>query len=178
MRKALYILADLDEGDIRWMADVGTIKSAVDAEVLVRAGNEISSFLIVLDGELAICLPDGAEVATSGVGDIVGEMSLVESRPPSVSVLSKGNSQLLAIPQSVIRHRLAKDAAFASRFYRALAVFLSDRLRGATARLGFGNAADDDTFAAEHELDDAILDSVHVAGDRMRRLLSMLEEAT
>ena len=50
----------------------------------------------------------------------------------------------------------------AARFYRALAVFLSDRLRSRS-----GGSAE--------ELDEGLLDTVQQAGERFVRLVRMLE---
>lgn len=177
MRKALYILADLDEADIRWMTEVGRSRVLSDGDVLIEAGNSVPALYIVLDGALSVTIGEDTEVARLGVGDIVGEMSLVEKRPPSVSVCSKESSRVLAIPQSDIRARLDADVAFAARLYRALAVFLSDRLRGTVARLGYGDdASDGEILEAENELDEGLLDTLHIAGERMRRLLALLEQ--
>ena len=85
---------------------------------------------------------------------------------------------MLCVPQAALRARLAENEGFAARFYRALAVFLSDRLRATVAHLGYGDTSDkEDAYAAfedEHELDEGVLDNLHVAGDRMRRLIGLL----
>jgi CRP-like cAMP-binding protein len=177
MRKTLYILADLNEADVRWLAEAGAVIEASDGEVLIRAGEPVPHLCIVLDGAMKVQRPDGIEVARLAVGEIVGEMSLIEKRLPGVDVVAAGAARLLAVDQSLLRARLEDDPAFAARFYRALAVFLSDRLRGTVARLGYGDdsTGDADRFAEENELDEGVLDTIHVAGDRMRRLLALLE---
>lgn len=176
MRKALYILGDLDDADIRWLAAAGKRRSLVAGQAFVRAGVSPDALFIVLDGDCAVRAGDGAIVARLGAGDIVGEMSLIEKRPPNVSVVAVTDGHVLALPQTALRQRLAADTGFAARFYRALAVFLSDRLRASVAQLGYGQADDDKqaTFESEHELDEGVLDTVHLAGERMRRLLALL----
>jgi hypothetical protein len=55
---------------------------------------------------------------------------------------------------------------------------MADHLRTRVATLGYGvDPAERPQEALEHsnELDERVLDSLHVAGDRMRRLISMLE---
>jgi hypothetical protein len=79
---------------------------------------------------------------------------------------------LLRVPHAVVREKLASDLAFASRFYRALCVFLADRMRHTTQRLGYGNAADD--AHARDELNEELLDTVHLAGARFERMLKRL----
>ncbi|MEQ9122040.1 MAG: cyclic nucleotide-binding protein, partial [Alphaproteobacteria bacterium] len=115
-------------------------------------------------------------IARLGSGDILGEMSLVEKRPPSVRFSATGAGTVLAVTQASLRERLATEPAFAARFYRALAVFLSDRLRSTVATLGYGGETEDALarFEAENELAEGLLDTLHVAGDRMRRLTELL----
>ncbi len=175
MRKALYILADFSETDIRWLAQAGRQQVVSDGDVLIRAGELVPALYIVLDGILKVRRPDGIEVAKLAAGEILGEMSLIEKRPPNVDVAAEGEARLLAVSQDILRRRLEDDPPFAARFYRALAVFLSDRLRGTVTRLGYGTGDAATELAAEAELDEGLLDNLHVAGDRMRRLLALLE---
>ena len=178
MRKALYILADLDDRDITWMSTAGRVREVAAGETLITEGVAIEMLYIVLDGRLEVTVGAGKRVAELASGDIVGEMSLIEKRPPSASVRTLEPSRLLTIPQSAVRERLDADTGFAARFYRALAVFLSDRLRATVATLGYGKPAGEsrqEELERENELDEGLLDTLHVAGDRMRRLIAMLE---
>ena len=84
----------------------------------------------------------------------------------------------LAEAGSPLRTELERNQGFAARFYRAIAVFLSDRLRSTVGQLGYGVAQPQDAeeaFALENELDDGLLDNLHVAGDRMLRLIAILD---
>jgi len=73
----------------------------------------------------------------------------------------------------VLREKLATDAPFAGRFYRALCIFLADRMRSATRRLGYGDAVADEV-AARGELNENVMDTVHLAGARFDRMLKRL----
>jgi CRP-like cAMP-binding protein len=87
-------------------------------------------------------------------------------------VEAAADSTLLRIPDAVLRDKLASDPGFASRFYRALCVFLADRMRHTTQRMGYGAATDD--VHAKDELNDDLLDNVHLAGARFDRMLKRL----
>jgi CRP/FNR family transcriptional regulator, cyclic AMP receptor protein len=107
------------------------------------------------------------EVARLRSGEIVGEMSFVDSRPPSATVQAVEPSSVLAIPRLALKARLSQDAFFAARFYRAMAVFLSDRLRSTVGLLGYGSGQtleDEATYA--DEIDTTVLDNVSLAGAR------------
>jgi CRP/FNR family transcriptional regulator, cyclic AMP receptor protein len=71
-----------------------------------------------------------------------------------------------------LRTKLSSDPHFAARFYRALCVFMADRLRQTTQRMGYGAATDDKH--AKDELNEDLLDNVHLAGARFDRMLKRL----
>ena len=174
MRKVLYIFGLLTDGDAEWMARTGQKRHLVDGEVVIREGVPIDWIVLLLEGTLRVSAQGFGDIARVGVGEIVGEVSLVDSAPPSATVTAEGECLALFIDKARLKHKLDSDIAFGSRFYRALAVFLADRLR-ATRRLpsADGGLADEETVV-EGELDRAILENVSNAGERFIRLLNIL----
>lgn len=167
MRKALYILGDLNDRDLIFLAEHGQIRIVTAGEQVIQAGEPLHFLFFVTEGDLQVQTPGGMSIADLGVGDVIGEMSFVEKSSPSVSVVARRTSRILAIPRSVLMTEFARNQGFAARFYRALAVFLSDRLRTTTSE-----AAGEEL---DNELDEGLLDNLHVAGDRMLRLIDLLE---
>jgi CRP-like cAMP-binding protein len=163
VRKALYILGDLDDADIGWLARHGRTRALAPGEQLITAGREVRELYFVTEGQMAVVTPGGVRLSTMAVGDVVGEMSFVEKRLPSATVTALDAVQVLGVPRDALLAAFETDTGFAARFYRALAVFLSDRLRSATAEAG-----------GDDELDEGLLDTVHQAGDRFVRLLNLL----
>jgi CRP-like cAMP-binding protein len=138
--------------------------------LLIPLGSRVDHLYIVLDGQLAVRAASGTELAKLDSGEIVGEMSLVDPAPTAVSVVVLTPATLFRIADSKLREHLASDTAFAARFYRAICVFLADRMRAATQRLGYG-----DVLASQQgELNENVLDSVHLAGARFDRMLKKL----
>lgn len=170
MRKALHLMGLLDDVDVQWMIKNGVKQYITTGTVLIQEGESINSVYVVLDGALAVRVPamDGKEIATLFSGEIVGEMSLVASRPPYASVIALHDSHVLGIACDLLREKLAKDDAFASRFYRALASFLADRLSVTVGRFGYGSAQQD---ADPEELDDSSMNEIAVAANRFEDLL-------
>lgn len=168
MRKALYILGDLAEEDVIFLANAGSVKTLADGETLIQSGVEVTALYFLTRGTMAVRLPDGTGIAKLGIGDVVGEMSFVEKRAPEADVIASETCRLLAVPRAAIDAELKANPAFAGRFYKALATFLSDRLRTMTANMTGGSATGD-------ELDERLLDMVHVAGDRMLRLIELMD---
>ncbi len=163
MKKALYILADMDDRDILWISQAGRLRELAPGETLIAAGQPVSELYFVTEGSLEVTV-GGHPVARLTTGDVIGEMSFVEKRPPSASVRALDNAHVLAIPRDAILAAFEADHGFAARFYRALAVFLSDRRRTATS------GGEDDG-----ELDEGLLDSLSQAGDRFMRLIGLME---
>jgi CRP/FNR family transcriptional regulator, cyclic AMP receptor protein len=175
MRKALYILGQLNDADVNWLAKHGARRLLSDGEIIVHEGRAADALFITLSGQFGVSLPDGQEVARLGTGEVIGEIAFVDSAPPSATVTAAGSAAVLALSKTLLQQHLTSDAAFAARFYRALAIFLADRLRATTRRLGYGRIGDLDSEAAlEDELDVGVLDTLSQAGDRFTRLLQRL----
>lgn len=133
MRNARYIAAGLSDADMLWLLSVGKLRRLAPGERLVAAGKTVNDLFFVIAGELAVKLDDGTVVAHLHEGDVVGEMSFVERHSPLVSVVAEGPAEMLVIARKLILDRFEQEPVFAARFYRALAVFLSERLRETTA---------------------------------------------
>ncbi|MDP2822438.1 MAG: cyclic nucleotide-binding domain-containing protein [Sulfuritalea sp.] len=185
MKKVLYILGQLDDADVEWLATNGRREKLPKGTVVIENGVRSDNLYIVIDGRLAVVLPNGFRLAEVGVGEILGEISLVISSPPTASVVVEEDCVVLAVSQLKLRKQLQRDAAFAGRFYRALAVFLANRMRSTLSTLGYGNApatqagkaiADEDDEQDADLLDDEVLDEVYNAGLRFERLLKKLAQ--
>ena len=174
MRKVLYILGELNDEDVEWMAATGRRRRAEGTPlVLINEGEPVSDMFFVLDGHSVVSIAGVGDVARLGTGEVVGEMSFVDSAPPSATVTAEPGCVVLALPKREMEARLAKDIGFAARFYRAMALFLADRLRSANTR-GKPGAGLGDKSVVEDELDEGLLDNVSLAGVRFERMLAML----
>lgn len=170
MRKVLFIFGELTDGDVEWLAQAGERVHMDPGTLLIPLGARVDHLYIVLDGQLVVKAGTGSVLARLESGEIVGEMSLVDPAPTTVSVEVLTPAMLFRIPHETLRKHLSTDFAFAARFYRAICVFLADRMRAAAQRLGYGEAQPD----AKGELNENVLDSVHLAGARFDRMLKKL----
>jgi CRP/FNR family transcriptional regulator, cyclic AMP receptor protein len=173
MRKALYLMGILDDADVEWLGSAGSTKYVRAGTVLIQENTTIEDVYIVLDGELSIRSKalDNREIGSLLAGEIVGEISFVDSRPPSASVLVSHDSHVLVIPRAILSNKLKADSAFSARFYKAVATLLADRLRKTVSYLGYGEwreAMDPD------ELDEPLMDSLSMGATRFDRLLKRL----
>lgn len=177
MQKALFILGQLNDDDVEWLAEAGQRHKYPEGGCLIEQSHANDYFFIILEGHVSISISGVGEVAVEGSGEILGEMSLVDSRLPSATVTALEDTYVLRISHNALRRQVESDLGFGMRFYRALATFLSERLRS-QAFLDFneeiGLVPDQEQ---KGELDINILDNLHVAGARFDRLLKRMMTA-
>lgn len=172
MRKALYLMGVLDDSDIQWMVDHGNKKHVSTGTRLIEEGKPIDSLFIVLDGNLAVeTRAMRKPVANLKAGEVVGEISFIDMRPPLASVTATESTQVLSISRANLFLKLQRDPHFAGRFYRAIALYLADRLRVTSSRLGYGDSAQDNS---PDELDDSLMDNASIGALRFDGLLRQL----
>lgn len=174
MQKVLYILGQLNDDDVEWLSDAGERRKYGRDALLIEQGVPNDDLFIVLQGFVAVVVEGVGELHVLGSGEILGEMSLVDSRPPSATVVARGDVYVLSLPFETLRRHVETDLGFGMRFYRALATFLSQRLRNERTpdfNREIGLLADQEQ---DDELDAYVLDNLQVAGARFDRLLKKM----
>ncbi len=175
MRKVLYIFGVLTDEDVEALARLGITRRLRDAETIIEEGRPADSLIVLLDGEFLVTKKGMGQIARLGVGEIVGEMSLVDPAPPSATITARGRCLALFINKTAVMEKIESDAGFGCRFYRALAIFLADRLRATMQAPSLRERSiADETAILEDELDLGILDAVSSAGERFQRMLKTL----
>jgi bacteriocin-type transport-associated protein len=185
------LLKELNNNDINWLLANGRRQTLAAGTQLVEAGKPLDYLHIVIDGSLVstvsqidnnplarafAALDDnqsaGIEIARLASGEIIGEFSLICMRPPATTVTAVAKSQILSIPLLELEAKLEREVDFAARFYRAIAILLSDRLESIIARLGRSKLAPDtsikDVLFIFGELNDSDLDWLIANGDRQK----------
>jgi CRP/FNR family cyclic AMP-dependent transcriptional regulator len=173
MRKVLYLMGILEDEDLEWMGKNGTSEFTPSGTTLIHEGSPIENIFVVLDGKLSVLVKSvgDREIAALLAGEVVGEMSFVDSRHPSASVVATRDSHLLVLSRATLNNKLNTDDAFARRFYKAIATLLADRLRKTTAHLGYGKWAEEPD---PDELDESMMDNASLGAMRFDRLLKRL----
>ena len=173
MRKVLYLLAAINDRDFEWLLKIGRRTPVSAGEALITEGHRIEALYVVLQGTFAILTKatGDQEIAHISTGEVLGEISFVDARPPSATVKAVEDSLVWVIPRTMLVHKLAQDPIFASHFYQAIATFLSERLRSTVARLGQPDV-DPDNPNAEDDLNPQLLDKLDLAKMRLEWLCS------
>lgn len=165
MHKVAFFLGELDAADIHWFLNVGhTLKLPKDS-VLIQCGKNIKALYILLEGQLVVrgSGPDHPVIARLGVGEIVGELSFLDHRPPSATVETMEEAEVLAIPRFELEEKLISDEGFAARFYRAIGVLLASRLRKTVSNLGHPQNPQLSAEELGQGLDDDLMETIGIA---------------
>lgn len=177
MKKVLYLFGQLNDDDIEWLMQQGEVQRVAPQTILIQERKAIDSLYIILEGSLSIEVSarDNERIAQLHAGDIVGEMSFVDARPPSATVKALEKTTVLRVARHALHDKIDEDPYFAMRFYKALAIFIANRLRETQQTSSYlaGDSLDDD-IDYDDELDAFVLDHIHLAGSRFDRMLKHL----
>src|SRR5215472_10743412 len=94
VKKVLYILGEMNDADVEWVLTNSQNQRLAPGDVLIEQGKPIDALYILLDGVLIVATdakPD-EPIATLNPGEIVGEISFVDSRPPTATVKASGST--------------------------------------------------------------------------------------
>jgi len=170
MRKVLYFLGILDDRDTDWMIRHGQKRTVAPGTHLIEQGKPTDCLFFVLDGAFVVYTATAPRIAVLKAGEVVGEISFVDSRPPVAGVRAEVESKVGAIPRTALTEKLHQDVGFAARFYQSVAVFLADRLRTTTGSLGTQQPQLDENIEDPDELATHLMANVSMAGLRFAEM--------
>jgi bacteriocin-type transport-associated protein len=185
------LLKELTNSDIDWMIATGYRREIAVGTILIQEGKASDFLHILLDGILKVTIsqPDnnpltrafaaiegneilGREIARLCSGEVVGEIPFVNTRPTATTIQAVEKSLVMSIPQQELAAKLQQDVGFASRFYRAIAIMLSDRLQSTINQLGRSNLAQGqplrDVLFILGELHDSDIDWMMACGTQQK----------
>ncbi len=127
-------LSKLHDKDIEWLAKTGKTETIKSQDVIIKEGQIVKNIYIVLEGQLCLSIPNSngpdQEVATVNMGEIVGEMSLIDKQPSHINSTALEKSEILTISHQQLTAKCQIDQGFAARFYHTIALLASNRLKG------------------------------------------------
>jgi CRP-like cAMP-binding protein len=170
MRKALFFLGILSDTDVEWIIRNGSKTRVPAGTVLIHQGKATEWLYFVLDGEFEVFTHKVPHLASLKAGEVVGEISFIDSRPPTASVKALADSQVGAVSRVLLVRKLTEDMGFSSRFYRAMATFMADRLRTTVGHFGTGATEADDEGEEVDEVAPYLMDMISMAGSRFAEM--------
>jgi 7-keto-8-aminopelargonate synthetase-like enzyme len=127
--KALPNLNKEDIAKILKNAEIGTYEAGA---TILKQGEAHGVLLMVQKGTIQIIVGHQEQeiiIAECGEGEILGEMSMLDRKGASSTLIAKTDVQLARISQVALARLTDADPEFGMRFYQSLAVVLVGRLR-------------------------------------------------
>lgn len=119
------LFADVDADGMERIAAVAVQVDFPANHVIARQGDIGTGFFVVVEGAVRV-VRDGETVATIGPGDFFGELSVLDGRPRTASVIADGPTTCLALPTWDFEAVLRDEPSVAIAILRELAGRLRD----------------------------------------------------
>ena len=134
---ALDIFQRLRQEDVHWILASAELKTISVGSVLVREDDPSDRIFFIADGlfEVYVFAGQRIKVGQLGPGEVIGEISWLDRKPVSASVQALETSAVLVLSTALLERKLAEDSGFATRFLRALATLIAERLRRTTSEV-------------------------------------------
>ena len=146
--RRIKIFADFKDEDIQQFLQFMEVMRVQQWTQIVRQGDHGDAMYLVLEGELRVRLMiDGKEktLATLGIGEFFGEMSLFDHGPRSADVIANQDGLLLKISSDAFGNLTREAPKLASPFLLAIGRTLTARIRADNKRysdsISFAGAA-------------------------------------
>ena len=136
--KRTYLMSGLNDEQVKQIEVIANMQNFEGGDTIIRQFSKDSDLVIVIDGQVRINTFSGEKIAEAGPGSVIGEMSLVDDKPRSATVVSMGRSRVAVIPAHKLWELMREDAHLARLILLNIARILSTRLRAANIQLDLG----------------------------------------
>ena len=128
-----------DQSDKIWRS--GQDQHVAAGTVLIAQGVPVDTIYFVIEGVLNINVSElhDRPVAVLGPGEIVGEMSFIDPKSSSATVIAAEDSHVFALKHADFHELLASETSMAAQIYQALCIICARRLRNALRNIGQPN---------------------------------------
>lgn len=130
-----YLMQGLSERQITDIAALGSISNFNGGDTVVRQFARDNDLLIVLTGKARINSFNGDLIAEAGPGSVIGEMSLIDDKPRSATVISIGETRMVSIPNGELWNLMNAEPEIAKVVLLNIAKILTARLRATNVAL-------------------------------------------
>jgi CRP-like cAMP-binding protein len=140
VHEALRLFSALHPTATDWILSTGIERKVARDDAIAMEGQAFGGLAFVLEGLFSVRLKDAqsAPLVLLGPGELIGEISFLESRPATASVVANEDSRILYIGTAALEEQIRVNPMFAADFYRTLAQMLSRRLRERSLSLAEG----------------------------------------
>ena len=125
------LFSSLSRRRLKKLAEVSRIVNHESGTKVAAEGLGALGFHLVVEGAASV-QQGGATIRTLAPGDYFGEISMIDGKPRSASVVAEGPLTTLVVPHQSFQSLLDSDSAFV----RELLLLLCARLRATSVRAG------------------------------------------
>ncbi len=144
--KGSYLAHGFSDADLEALYEIADCCSYVDGEVILRQFDETKDIYIIASGSANIVTMLGEPIGVVKTGMPVGEISFLDGRPRSVSVVSVGPTEAVSIPYekawAILRERPEMELAL----MRNISQLLCARMRSANNNIAALMAIEESEF--------------------------------
>lgn len=126
----------LTKDQIEFLGRYGETRKTEVGQVLIRAGDRASDFIVVLDGEVEVVDDFAGQARTIGVllaGNFAGELNLLTGQALYLSFVVRKRGEVQAIPRAQLKQVITEDPTLSDTI---LKTFLARRSIGMRAGVG------------------------------------------
>lgn len=130
----------LSEEERAWLISAADTLKFNTGELIIREGDIVGSFLMIKSGNLRITRNYLDEMSAEfacplGPGEVIGEMSFMDHKGASASLVADGAVEVLSIDRETLNNKLKSEPEFSARFYECLFLELARKLRSTNLRV-------------------------------------------
>lgn len=119
----------MDRAELQFLAPFFHSYQVEEGALIYDEGDMEAFLCLIVFGAVDIVKGDDKVISTLGVGDTVGEMSIVDELPRSASAIAATTTVVYAITRSSLNEMYQRSLQTWSKFFMNIAVCLSLRLR-------------------------------------------------
>lgn len=138
-----YIAQGLNEAQLEKLFAIAEIRNFADGEPLMTQDDEERDLFVVVDGRARILSITGETIGMVTPGMPIGEISFIDGRPRSVSVIGDGPCEAVVLPAEPLWKLMRENKDIATTALLNVARVLCARLRSANRNLATLMALDE-----------------------------------
>lgn len=126
---SIFLFSGLDDGALQALAEAMTVKQYLPDDQVITEGHDSyhGGMGVVLRGSLSVIRAEQDVIGHLGVGDVFGEMSLIDDEPRSATLVADEQTEVALLSRGAFRGQIRQNPDIALKLMQ----ILSGRLREA-----------------------------------------------
>jgi CRP/FNR family transcriptional regulator, cyclic AMP receptor protein len=125
----------LTDNDVALLRSIASRQTFKPREIIIAVNSKPKAIYILTAGSATVELVRGKPIAKLSPGDICGEMAFLENNIASATVVAETEAEADVLGLADVDRIFALYPHLQARFYKSLALLLSQRLRATSSRL-------------------------------------------